>query len=582
LVLCIGFSLFIFLLSQIILHDSSIHQKSHFVQQVIAGMISVFDRESERISTITADWAAWDTMYEFAHQPTPALEQNLALARSIKDGDFSLMLVVGKNKEIVRIEGYSHKKKKELHFTQLKEKKDNIWKFVMQTFNREESCKAILQSEFGPMVVVSSAILHSDTSGPQNGRFLIGRIIDDSFAKRIKKVTTWKTQLLMEQLPQKPKTDKQQNWFLEEKEKVLIIYYPMTDIWGQNLFTVQINSRNHSFEILTQTTNLFFLVLLLGIILLGIAIFFIMDRLVVRRVKHISTTTNNIISLDDLSQRINFKETKPDEITQLSLNINRMLERLETENITKEEVERMAMLNEKLIFLGKITAAVSHEINNPIFAIENSLRIIKKHLPLNYRDNHLKEVVDVVEQEIKRVKTIVGNIHNYAIPSIEKTQLTDISTIMKAAIKVIKWSNQQKKTIIHYRQQDRLFPIYSKPQALQQVFINIILNAIEAMEGKGKLIINVNKIENKEEYRIDFIDNGPGIQDSIKSVLFKPFKSSKPGKGTGLGLNISYNIIKNHGGTIFLDENFREGAHVIINIPKGGPRYDGKTNTFIN
>ena len=79
-----------------------------------------------------------------------------------------------------------------------------------------------------------------------------------------------------------------------------------------------------------------------------------------------------------------------------------------------------------------------------------------------------------------------------------------------------------------------------------------------------------------------FIDDGPGFSDEVKSDLFEPFKSTKPGKGLGLGLNISYNIIHNHGGSIKLNENYHNGAHLIVNIPKGDKRNERKTNTFGN
>jgi signal transduction histidine kinase len=301
---------------------------------------------------------------------------------------------------------------------------------------------------------------------------------------------------------------------------------------------------------------------------------------VVRRVKHISSTTNRILSLDDLSQRIHLNQLNRDEITQLVENINEMLQRLQSENITKKEVERMAMLNEKLIFLGRIAANVSHEISNPLFAIGNSIKVIKQYLPLNPGDKRLTDVVRVVEREITRVKTIVQNIHKFAIPKLEGTKLSDISAIVDAAIKVINWSKQLKHSTIDYVKKNHSFPVYCNPETLQQVFMNIILNSIEAMQGKGRLVIDV--FEESNSYRIDFIDDGPGFSDAIKTRIFEPFKSTKPGKGLGLGLNISYNIIRNHGGSIKLNENYHKGAHLIVNIPKGDKRNDRKTNTFDN
>ena len=78
------------------------------------------------------------------------------------------------------------------------------------------------------------------------------------------------------------------------------------------------------------------------------------------------------------------------------------------------------------------------------------------------------------------------------------------------------------------------------------------------------------------------INNGPDFSDNGKKRLFEPFRSAKPGKGAGLGLNIYYNPNKNHGGSITLNENYHEGAHFIITIPKGGSKNDGKTGTIVH
>jgi signal transduction histidine kinase len=580
LVLCIVFSLVFFLLFRLILHDSLEEQKSRFVQRVIAGAVSLFDKETERILTFSADWAVWDTMYEYASHPTPEIEKNLSIPLSIRDGDFSLLAVVNQNKKIVNVVGYSHLSNKPVTFGLLKQKKGDTWKFLLQTFDKEESVPGIIQSELGPMIAVSSPIFHSDLSGPQNGRLLMGRLIDRTFEERISKVISWKTRLLTGAGQKKRKPPDQGKFLVEDKPQAMVIYYPVADVWDRQAFTLRIDAQKDTFIILERATHYFFIVLVIGILLLSVILYFIMDRLVVQRVKHISTTTNRILSLDDLSQRIHLGQLSRDEITQLGENINEMLKRLQSENITKEEVEHMAMMNEKLIFLGRVAANVGHEINNPLFAIGNSIQVIKQHLPLNPGDKRLNEVVQVVEREIKRVKTIVQNIHKFAIPRIEETKLSDITAIMDAAIKVINWSKQLKHTSIDYLKKNQSFPLYCNPEPLQQVFMNIILNSIEAMEGKGRLLIDV--FEETGSYRIDFIDNGPGFNDAIKAGLFEPFKSTKPGKGLGLGLNISYNIIRNHGGTITLNENYHKGAHLILNIPKGDKRNDTKTNTTGN
>lgn len=586
LVICILFSLSFFLLYyHIILAGPVQEQKSLFAQKIITGAFCILDNETQRFLTFCEDWATWDSMYNYASQtePTGRFEKELDL----KDVGLSLFLVVNRNKEIIHLRGYRHVTKQSLTFDLMKEKKGFLWEYLLKTFNKRNSDSGIVLSEYGPMIMVSCPILRSDNSGPRNGRLLIGRIIDKTFEERIKRAIRADVRLLnvsrtgknWRTPPINADEKKENNQILvEESTDCMVIQYPVKDVEGRHIFTIKIAARKQVFEILDEAARLFFLLMIAGFILLGVIFYLIMNRLVVRRVKRISTTTENIISFDDLSLRIS--ASYRDEITLLGQNINRMLERLQIEKIKKEEVERMAMMNENLIFLGRVTANITHEINNPLFAIENSLQLIKKYLPTDNRT--LNEVVQVVEKEIKRVKLITQNMHKFAIPSMETFTPSDITTIMEGAINVLKWSNQIKDSTIEYMKAGHSFPLYCHQEAIQQVFMNIILNAIEAMEGTGKLVIDVFK--NNGEYQVDFIDNGPGFSDVIKAEMFKPFRSTKPGKGSGLGLNISYHIITNHGGNISLDETYKGGAHLIVNIPakyrntkgKGGPSINGK------
>jgi signal transduction histidine kinase len=580
LLICILFSILFFFVLRITVYGGIGEQKSSFAQRIIIGALSVLEKETERIYTFTEDWGAWDSMYSYVTKQTPILEQNLAIPLAIKDGHFSIFLALNKEKDLIKVEGYDLLKNQPLSFDLLKQKKGDIWRFLNQTFNLEESASGIVNSQHGPIIIVSSPILHSDNSGPFNGRILMGRLIDHTIEKFISKVIGEKASLLKSPKGMKCINENEKIPQILDQKNVLCISYPVTDVWDQQLFTLQVDARKHAFKTLENAILLFFSILILGILLLGVLLYLIMNHLVVHRVKQISIITNKVLSLDDLSQRIHLTQFYRDEITQLSNNINEMLKRLQMENITKEEVERMAMLNEKLIFLGRVSADITHEINNPLFAIENSIRYIKKNLSQNPGNNRVNEVLQVVEQEIKRVKSIAHNIHKYAMPRMNRSKLSDITTVMDTAIKVISWSKSTEHFIIDYKKKSHSFPLYCNPETLQQVFMNIILNSIEAMNGKGRLDIDVS--ESMAIYKIDFIDNGPGCSDNIKAELFNPFKSTKTGQGAGLGLNISYNIIKNHGGSITFDENYHGGARFIIRIPKGGSRKDAKIKTIVH
>jgi signal transduction histidine kinase len=571
------------LLFRLILADPIKEQKELCAQKIIASMLTIFENESTRILTLTEDWASWDSMYDYVSQPISnrGFLKDLLPRLMLKDADLSFFLVVNKKKEIIHLEGYDNIKREYIPFDLLKQKKDSLWGYLLKTFHVKKSTSGIVQSEYGSMLMVSSPVLHSDNSGPQNGRLLMGRFIDQTFEKRIASSIREKTYFL--KYPPKQKHPQawdgqmgNANFMLEEGADHMIIHYPVKDVENQYAFTIQVKAQTQIFEILGKATRLFFLLLIAGFLLFGVISYFFIHRLVVRRVKCISEETDKIVSLDDLSLRVPMAFR--DEITLLSRNINKMLQRLQTENLRREAIEHMLALNEKLIFLGKVTSNIAHEVNNPLFAIANSLKLLKKHLPTDTNNERLHEAVQMAGKEIQRVRTITQNLHQFTIQNIEEPALSDITTIMKAAIKVTKWSKQLKDTVIEFKTQNFSFPLYCNPETLQQVFMNMILNAVEAMDGKGKLFIDVTKED--EEYRIDFIDNGPGCSDDIKAAIFAPFQTTKFGKGSGLGLYISNNIIINHGGTITLNESYKKGAHLIIRIPKrGGPFNEPKAST---
>ncbi len=568
--ICLTFSSLYFILFRLVLARPIEEQKQVRAEKIAMGALTIFKNETGRIKTLAEDWAMWDSMYNYISQPTNAFENDLAAPLVLRDADLSILLVVDKEKKIILLHGYNKTKGEPISFDLLEQRKCPLWKYLDQTFDMKESADGVVDCKYGPMMLVSSPILHSDNTGPQNGRLIMGRLIGPAFEKKIAGALGEKARLFTgthrwkQTKPRGKKNSRPIDLIVEETISHMIISFPIKDAWNNDIVTVQVIAQKRLFEILKNATQFFFLLLIAGFILFGIISYFIIDRLVVRRVKSISSEADKIASFEDLSLRIPLSYR--DEITLLGQNINKMLRRLETENQRKEEIEHMLVLNEKLIHLGRVSSNIAHEVNNPLFAIANSFEMIKKYLPPG--DEELSDIVKMVEREIRRVRTISRNMHRLSIREIEEPSLSDISEIINAAVNVAKWSKQLKNTAVDYKKMDRAFPLYCNPATLQQVFMNLVVNAAEAMEGEGTLFIDVN--EDDEDYIADFTDTGPGIDDAVKGTIFTPHKTTKYGKGSGLGLYISKNIILNHGGTITLDDNYNQGARFIVRLPKKG------------
>ena len=166
--------------------------------------------------------------------------------------------------------------------------------------------------------------------------------------------------------------------------------------------------------------------------------------MLLKRLQSISQKQEQILSFEDLSIRIH--EDRHDEIAQLGHDINKMLERLENENIRHQEMERRLIMNEKLVATGRLAANIAHEINNPLFAISNSIAVIKKQIKNASSD--ITEILPLAEKEIKRVRKITRKLLDYGKINLETFKESDIDSILDTACEVLKLSKQSKNTAI--------------------------------------------------------------------------------------------------------------------------------------
>ncbi|QTD47647.1 ligand-binding sensor domain-containing protein [Sulfidibacter corallicola] len=215
-------------------------------------------------------------------------------------------------------------------------------------------------------------------------------------------------------------------------------------------------------------------------------------------------------------------------------------------------------------------ALVAHEAHNPIFAVNNSLRVINRKV--QGMDPELDDLLQLLGSEMDRLRRIVKRQSDFTkrpLPAFENADLRDLVT---AAIKVLKWGNRLGRTKISIVASGGFFPIHCNPESLQQVFMNVIGNAVESMSGGGRLEIDLEQTSaaGERHYIVHFKDNGPGFDKAASDHLFQPFASTRTERGTGLGLFISHNLIKKHRGEITLNAQYHGGAHLMIRIPRDG------------
>ncbi len=277
----------------------------------------------------------------------------------------------------------------------------------------------------------------------------------------------------------------------------------------------------------------------------------------------ILTAFNNMI------QELIKKDNKiKEQINEISIKNKILQEQLEEITSLKETI----FTKEKLAALGTIITSVAHEINNPLAAISG---LCELHL-ISTNDKNLQNLLTKIIFYCDRIKNIVKKLNEYGKenPNITK-KFVKLSEVIEEAIEIQ----------IHKRVVDNIkftgnFKSYNKKffcskDEIIQLFTNLINNSIDAMNGKGKIEIEIK--EKKDKVEIHFIDNGPGIPKNIKNRIFEPFFTTKKSKGIGLGLYLCYNIVQSHNGKILLKDS-KKGAHFVIIFNKGDFKNEKNSN----
>ncbi len=237
-----------------------------------------------------------------------------------------------------------------------------------------------------------------------------------------------------------------------------------------------------------------------------------------------------------------------------------------TEDITeRKKMEEQLIVTGRLASIGELSSGIAHELNNPLTGIIGlSELLLDKDLP-----DDIKEDLVVIHREAQRTAGVVKNLLIFARKHPAEKQLVDIHSIIEKVLELRAYEQKVSNIEINTRFASDLPEITANGFELQQVFINIIINAehfmIEA-HGRGALTITTERVG--DIIRASFADDGPGIAEENLGHLFDPFFTTKEvGKGTGLGLSICHGIITEHGGKTYAESKLGKGATFVIELP---------------
>ena len=226
-----------------------------------------------------------------------------------------------------------------------------------------------------------------------------------------------------------------------------------------------------------------------------------------------------------------------------------------------EESQRALIQAEKMSAVGRLTASIAHEVNNPLQSVRNCLHLAgREELSGEEQENYRK----LAEDELDRLMSTVQRMLDFYRPGALDRKPTDISDLIERVLALLEKQLSNNNIIVKKHIAKNLPPVNVVNNQIQQVFFNLILNSMEAMSEGGDLEISAKK--EKDNIEISFRDNGPGVPTDLRENIFEPFMSSRE-DGTGLGLSVSYGILTAHGGSLELESDDGEGACFKVVIP---------------
>lgn len=266
----------------------------------------------------------------------------------------------------------------------------------------------------------------------------------------------------------------------------------------------------------------------------------------------------------DGERQLRYEGKRSDEIQSVGQAFNYMSDKLELSEQEREQAEAAVRQSERLAAIGHMAAGIGHEINNPLMNINSLAKLIEQSIEGN--DKQLTEDLQTMRAEVKRCARIVQGILSFAKETRSDYLEFDLFELLSESVGLYQHQARQENIDLIITGYQKL-TIYGDRNQLQQVFVNIISNALQASEKSSTIEIKVHA-EHDQWAVVEIIDEGAGVLPEHLSQLFNPFFSTKKeGEGTGLGLSVSYGIVQKHGGEVIIRNRKPRGVRVIIRLP---------------
>ncbi len=302
---------------------------------------------------------------------------------------------------------------------------------------------------------------------------------------------------------------------------------------------------------------------LTGLVIVLIAAVFgvVVSRRITRPLERLSSAVRKIAK-GDFDVNVAIKSS--DEIGELSTSFNDMAGELKERESSLKKAQHALVQSEKMAAVGTLSAGLAHEVKNPLSAVLGYAQLSKRKLD---QPEALLKHLDTIENETRRCNEIIGNLMQFSRQEKGEHEPISVNEVIEKSMAIVDHQLGLKNVEIESELADELPDISGNANQLQQVIMNLLINAQQAMGEEGGTVSLATLIED-DSLLITVSDTGPGIEPDVAAKVFEPFFTTKPaGQGTGLGLSVTYGIIQDHGGDISVERSESGGAKFVVALP---------------
>ncbi len=530
-------------------------QESMFARKIAYQIRGALESSLNDLVSLNEDWSNWDAMYRAVDDWTLEFQDEALPQEVFESLNIDYVGVFDRNGDPV----YSRElvdapEGPVLVSTDLEQR----LKHTLLSAD-SESVTGIFRMPRGPMFFSAEQIVRSDSTGDPRGTLVMARRIQAHVIDRISELVREKVQMVPLQGYDFVQGESE-GMMVARSGMKLVVVFPVEDYFHRDLFALRVDLERSLFEVLYQSTMISMGTLLVAFLVLIVTVSRGIERIALRRI--MSTARRLHRSHAGKLQLDKIPEEGDDEITLLQRTFNRLLDRISHEERVRRDLEREMRQIERLATAGRVTGNILHEINNPIRVIKNCLFALEKN------PDQSSETLALLKKEVRQLGHITNQLLDFTRGEHDLTvQRLDLIAVLRESILSIETAFPEAADQIEMKTESRSVRVGADRNRLKQVFFNVMKNGLEAMEFRGTLTVDVSVNTESGFVTVTVTDQGPGIPPEDLPHLFEPFYSRHKESGVGLGLSVSYDIMKRHGGDIEVDSGPEGGARFHLRIP---------------